>query len=103
MFFNTTFKAGEKQQLPQLTTKGSISLKDIVAMLMRVFVDALPHIPEHRQLPLFTHLVSTVGSIQFLHTAVLLLLEKNVLQGANTSDDEKQVKCNELCRDVTKS
>lgn len=83
-------QAGEKQQLPQLTTKGSISLKDIVAMLMRVFVDALPHIPEHRQLPLFTHLVSTVGSIQFLHTAVLLLLEKNVLQGANTSDDEKQ-------------
>ena len=61
-------------------------------MLIRVFVDASPHIPEHRQLPLFTHLISTVGSVQFLHTAVLLLLEKHVVQGANNPDDDKQVR-----------
>ena len=87
-----TFQAGEKQQLPQLTEKDSISLHDIVAMLIRVFVDASPHIPEHRQLPLFTHLISTVGSVQFLHTAILLLLEKHVVQGANNPDDDKQVR-----------
>ena len=86
-----TLQAGEKQQLPELTKKGSISLSDVVAMLIRVFVDASPHIPEHRQLPLFTHLISTVGSVQFLHTAVLLLLEKHVVQGANNPDHDKQV------------
>ena len=42
-----TLQAGEKQQLPELTKKGSISLSDVVAMLIRVFVDAFPHIPEH--------------------------------------------------------
>ena len=77
--------------MPQLGgRKDSVSLNDIVAMLVRVFVDASPHIPEHRQLPLFTHLISTVGATQFLHIAVILLLEKHVAQG-QTTPDEKQV------------
>ena len=84
-------QAGEKHQLPQLTKKGGISLDDIVAMLIRVFVDASPHIPEHRQLPLFTHLISTLGSLQFLHTAVLLLLERHVVHGASNPEGDKQV------------
>ena len=85
------FQAGEKHQLPQLTKKDGISLNDVVAMLIRVFVDASPHIPEHRQLPLFAHLISTVGSLQFLHTAVLLLLEKHIVHSANNPDEDKQV------------
>ena len=86
-----SLQAGEKHQLPQLTKKGSISLDDIIAMLIRVFVDASPHVPEHRQLPLFTHLISTLGSMQFLHTAVLLLLERHVVHGASNPDGDKQV------------
>ena len=86
-----SLQAGEKHQLPQLTKKGGISLDDVVAMLVRVFVDASPHIPEHRQLPLFTHLISTLGSLQFLHTAVLLLLERHVVHGASNPDGDKQV------------
>ena len=58
-------------------------------MLIRVFVDASPHIPEHRQLPLFTHLICTVGSTQFLHTAVILLLEKHIVHGQATSDENQ--------------
>ena len=58
-------------------------------MLIRVFVDASPHIPEHRQLPLFTHLICTVGSTQFLHTAVILLLEKHVIHGQATPDENQ--------------
>ena len=58
-------------------------------MLIRVFVDASPHIPEHRQLPLFTHLICTVGSTQFLHTAVILLLEKHVIHGHATPDENQ--------------
>ncbi|KAJ7330602.1 HEAT repeat-containing protein 1 [Desmophyllum pertusum] len=87
--FPALIQAGEKQQLPQQTRKDSVSLNDIVAMLIRVFVDASPHIPEHRQLPLFTHLISTIGSTQFLHVALILLLEKHVVQGP-TTPDEKQ-------------
>lgn len=64
-------------------------MDDIVAMLIRVFVDASPHIPEHRQLPLFAHLIDTVGSTQFLHSAIILLLEKHVVHGPNTSDDKQ--------------
>ena len=58
-------------------------------MLIRVFVDASPHIPEHRQLPLFTHLICTVGSTQFLHTAVILLLEKHVVHSQATADENQ--------------
>ena len=58
-------------------------------MLIRVFVDASPHIPEHRQLPLFAHLIGTVGSTQFLHTVIILLLEKHVVHAPNTSDDKQ--------------
>ncbi|XP_068676688.1 HEAT repeat-containing protein 1-like isoform X1 [Montipora foliosa] len=83
-------QAGEKEQLPHLTKKDVSSLNDVVTMLMRVFADASPHIPEHRQLPLFTHLISTLGSNQFLHTAVLLLIEKQVIHAQNNSDDQKQ-------------
>ena len=61
----------------------------MVAMLIRVFVDASPHIPEHRQLPLFTHLICTVGSTQFLHTAVILLLEKHVVHSQATPDENQ--------------
>lgn len=60
-----------------------------MAMLIRVFVDASPHIPEHRQLPLFAHLIGTVGSTQFLHTVIILLLEKHVVHAPNTSDDKQ--------------
>ena len=86
---NATFQAGEREQLPQLTKKDSISLDDIVAMLIRVFVDASPHIPEHRQLPLFTHLICTLGSTQFLHTAVILLLEKHVIHSQATPGENQ--------------
>ena len=58
-------------------------------MLIRVFVDASPHIPEHRQLPLFTHLICTLGSTQFLHTAVILLLEKHVVHSQATPDENQ--------------
>ena len=52
-------------------------------------MDASPHIPEHRQLPLFAHLIGTVGSTQFLHTVIILLLEKHVVHAPNTSDDKQ--------------
>ena len=82
-------QAGERQQSPKLTGKGAptLQLDKIVAMVMRVFVDASPHIPEHRQLPLFTHLISTVSAARFLHTALILLLERHVVHSADSGGD----------------
>ena len=82
-------QAGERQQSPKLTGKGAptVQLDKIVAMVMRVFVDASPHIPEHRQLPLFTHLISTVSAARFLHTALILLLERHVVHSTDSGGD----------------
>ena len=43
-------------------------------------MDALPHIPDHRKLLLFSHLIGTVGASEYLHVALGLLVEKQVVQ-----------------------
>ncbi|KAK3742353.1 hypothetical protein QZH41_007854 [Actinostola sp. cb2023] len=84
-------QAGEKQKLPKLSVKGSsaLSLDDIVAMVTRVFVDASPHIPEHRRLAVFSHLVSTVGSSKFLHVTLALLVERYVVHSSDPSENDE--------------
>ena len=47
-----------------------------------MFVDALPHVPDHRRLPLFTHLLATVGVEEYLHVALGLVVEKQVVQAS---------------------
>ncbi|CAO3607877.1 unnamed protein product [Cunninghamella blakesleeana] len=47
-----------------------------VKPVIKVFVDALFHIPKHRQLRLFSVLIQTLGEDEFLATIVSLLLEK---------------------------
>ena len=47
-----------------------------------MFVDALPHVPHHRRLPLFTHLLATMGVEDYLHVALGLLVEKQVVQAS---------------------
>ncbi|KAK3716752.1 hypothetical protein QZH41_018234 [Actinostola sp. cb2023] len=85
-------QAGEKQKLPKLSVKGSpaLSLDDIVAMVTRVFVDASPHIPEHRRLAVFSHLVSTVGSSKFLHVTLALLIERYVVHSSDPSENDEE-------------
>ncbi|KAJ1820338.1 snoRNA-binding rRNA-processing protein utp10 [Coemansia sp. RSA 2598] len=46
--------------------------------VLRVFVDALSHIPRHRRMALFTTLVRTMGPKEYAPAVVSLLLEKNV-------------------------
>lgn len=38
----------------------------VIATVIRVFVDSLLHIPRHRQLPLFTKLITTLGPSDYL-------------------------------------
>lgn len=51
-------------------------------MVMQTFVDAFPHIPEHRRLPLFTHLVQSVGGMEYLWRVILLLIGGYATKGA---------------------
>ena len=50
-----------------------------VADIICVFVDAAPHVPPHRRLPLFSHLLSTVSPQDYLYVALGLLVEKHVV------------------------
>ncbi|XP_029986214.1 HEAT repeat-containing protein 1 [Sphaeramia orbicularis] len=43
--------------------------------IMHVFADALPHVPEHRRLPILTQLVTTLGPAHFLWALMLLLFK----------------------------
>ena len=58
------------------------TVEGVVTEIIRVFVDAAPHVPEHRRLPLFSHLLTTVGPSEYLHVALGILTEKYVIQTA---------------------
>ncbi|XP_071954262.1 HEAT repeat-containing protein 1-like [Antedon mediterranea] len=60
-----------------------------VAMVLRVFVDALPHVPEHRQMMLFTELITTLGHERYLWMLVVLLLT-NQVENSSLGGDAKE-------------
>ncbi|KAI9486718.1 MAG: hypothetical protein EXX96DRAFT_646489 [Benjaminiella poitrasii] len=69
--------------LPPLVVSSRKSNNDDAAALVlevkpiiKVFVDALFHIPKHRRLRLFTILIHTLGEDEFLYAIISLLLEK---------------------------
>lgn len=53
-------------------------VEDIVVKIINVFVDALPHVPEHRRLPVLVQLVDTLGAERFLWVLLVLLFEQYV-------------------------
>lgn len=53
-------------------------MEEIVVKIVNVFVDALPHVPEHRRLPILVQLVDTLGAKRFLWVLLLLLFEQYV-------------------------
>ncbi|XP_037024057.2 HEAT repeat-containing protein 1 [Artibeus jamaicensis] len=54
------------------------NVENIVVKIMNVFVDALPHVPEHRRLPVLVQLVDTLGAERFLWVLLVLLFEQYV-------------------------
>nr|XP_002737451.2 PREDICTED: LOW QUALITY PROTEIN: HEAT repeat-containing protein 1 [Saccoglossus kowalevskii] len=64
-------KASEEEILKEKLGGG---IDEIVAMVIQVFVDALPHIPAHRKQPVFHQLIGTLGGDRFLWMTVVLLL-----------------------------
>uniref|UniRef100_G1L2M3 HEAT repeat-containing protein 1 n=1 Tax=Ailuropoda melanoleuca TaxID=9646 RepID=G1L2M3_AILME len=54
------------------------NVEGVVVKVIHVFVDALPHVPEHRRLPILAQLVDTLGAERFLWVLLLLLFEQYV-------------------------
>ncbi|XP_021180452.2 HEAT repeat-containing protein 1 isoform X1 [Fundulus heteroclitus] len=60
----------------------------VVTKIMHVFADALPHVPEHRRLPVLGQLVAALGPAHFLWILVLLLLKRHATQGSGADDKD---------------
>ncbi|MGH0159593.1 UNVERIFIED_CONTAM: hypothetical protein FKN15_008290 [Acipenser sinensis] len=61
------------------------NVANVVTKIINVFVDALPHVPEHRRLPVLGQLVRTVGPERFLWVLLLLLFKQHVTKTASTA------------------
>ncbi|RMC12767.1 hypothetical protein DUI87_10292 [Hirundo rustica rustica] len=71
-------------------SESSGSVEEVVIKIIRVFVDALPHVPEHRRLPILSQLITTVGGDKFLWVLLVLLFEQYVTKTVTaTSSTEK--------------
>lgn len=62
---------------------------DTITGIIRVFVDAYPHIPEHRRLTLFSQLLHAVGHYKYLYVCSCLCVEALVTSTAmpDSSDE----------------
>ncbi|XP_063774132.1 HEAT repeat-containing protein 1 [Pseudophryne corroboree] len=54
------------------------NVEKVVEKIIHVFVDALPHVPEHRRLPILSQLLDTVGTERFLWALLVLLFQQHV-------------------------
>lgn len=61
---------------------GDKELLTKLAQVCQVFVDALPDLPEHRRLPLFTQLASTIQTEDHLWIILALLADSYVMKGS---------------------
>ncbi|KAM7026534.1 HEAT repeat-containing protein 1 [Passerculus sandwichensis] len=66
-------------------SESSGSVEEVVIKIIRVFVDALPHVPEHRRLPILSQLITTVGGDKFLWVLLVLLFEQYVTKTATAT------------------
>ncbi|KAM9336216.1 HEAT repeat-containing protein 1 [Symphorus nematophorus] len=60
----------------------------VVTRIMHVFADALPHVPDHRRLPVLAQLVTTLGPDRFLWVLMLLLFKLHATQTASTASEK---------------
>uniref|UniRef100_A0A8C3P5N8 HEAT repeat-containing protein 1 n=1 Tax=Cyanoderma ruficeps TaxID=181631 RepID=A0A8C3P5N8_9PASS len=74
-------------------SESSGGVQEVVIKIIRVFVDALPHVPEHRRLPILSQLITTVGGDKFLWVLLVLLFEQYVTKTvtATSSTDKDAV------------
>ncbi|XP_062234895.1 HEAT repeat-containing protein 1 isoform X2 [Platichthys flesus] len=61
----------------------------VVARIMHVFADALPHVPDHRRLPVLVQLITTLGPRRFLWVLMLLLFKLHAEQTASSVSEKE--------------
>lgn len=82
------------QQAQQLSDGSSAShVMAVVTKIMHVFADALPHVPEHRRLPILFQLVTTLGPARFLWVLMLLLFKLHATQSAGSTSEKVKIAC----------
>uniref|UniRef100_A0A4W5MB00 HEAT repeat-containing protein 1 n=1 Tax=Hucho hucho TaxID=62062 RepID=A0A4W5MB00_9TELE len=62
-------------------------MEAVVTRIVHVFADALPHVPEHRRLPILSQLMTTLGPARFLWVLLLLLFKQHATQTNATDKD----------------
>lgn len=70
----------------------------MVKKIIHVFVDALPHVPEHRRLPILSQLLEIVGAGRFLWVLLVLFFEQHVsktveINGEKVSTGYLNIEC----------
>ncbi|XP_066552649.1 HEAT repeat-containing protein 1 [Amia ocellicauda] len=78
------------------SSQSTEDMETVVTRIVHVFVDALPHVPEHRRLPILSQLVGTLGPQRFLWVLLLLLFKQHATSTATSSAEKDAV----LERDV---
>uniref|UniRef100_UPI00398EA4BE HEAT repeat-containing protein 1 isoform X2 n=1 Tax=Pristiophorus japonicus TaxID=55135 RepID=UPI00398EA4BE len=61
------------------------NVENVVRKIIHVFVDAMPHVPEHRRVPILSQLINTVSAERFLWALLLLLFEQHVTKTTSTA------------------
>lgn len=67
-------------------------METVVSHIVHVFVDALPHVPEHRRLPILSQLMNTLGPSRFLWVLMLLLFKQHATQTSVSATGPEKVK-----------
>ncbi|KAK3090239.1 hypothetical protein FSP39_010297 [Pinctada imbricata] len=75
----------QRTKVPRGSTGSS---EDVITTVLRVFVDAYPHVPQHRRLMLFTKLLQIVGQRSFLWRCCLLMIEHFVNKPTYSTQSE---------------
>lgn len=75
-------------QARRLSDDSSSHVDAVVTRIIHVFTDALPHVPEHRRLPVLVQLVMTLGPAHFLWVLMLLLFKLHATHTASATSEK---------------
>ncbi|XP_037318760.2 HEAT repeat-containing protein 1 isoform X2 [Pungitius pungitius] len=60
----------------------------VVTRILHVFADALPHVPDHRRLPILSQLMTTLGPERFLWVLMLILFKLHAKHTAKSTSEK---------------
>uniref|UniRef100_UPI00358E6267 HEAT repeat-containing protein 1-like n=1 Tax=Myxine glutinosa TaxID=7769 RepID=UPI00358E6267 len=73
-----------------ITGESDLVVDISVCRILRVFTDAVPHIPAHRRLPVIKQLLEAAGPKAYLWAMISLLFEGQTLHAADQHDVDKE-------------